>query len=180
MNRFATFAATALAATGIAFAPAPASALEGNDLAKIIAGVAVAGIIAKAIDNKNDKKRDARAAAAQKKEFGRFGTTNDRYRDAPRSIEGTIRPYRQDDWGRKGPKFGKGYKQQALPRQCLLTVETGRGDRLAYGSYCLNQNYRFANKLPTSCETAVRTPRGIRTVYGARCLSQDGWRVAGR
>lgn len=177
MNRFATIAATALAAAGIGLAPAPAAALEGNDLAKIIAGIAVAGIVAKAIDNRNDKKKAARTTTAT--EFGRFGSSTDRYRDNSRTIEGTIRPYRQDD-NRHGPKFGKGYKQQALPEQCLLRVETDRGSRLAYGSLCLDRTYKFANRLPASCETAVRTPRGIRTVYGARCLSQDGWRVAGR
>lgn len=177
MKRIATLAATALAAAGIAVTPVPASALEGNDLAKIVAGIAVVGIIAKAIDNKNDRKETERAATTT--DFGRFGSSGSRYNDGRRSIEGTIRPYRRDEEGH-GPKFGKGYKQQALPEQCLLTVETGRGDRLAYGTRCLDRNFRFASKLPASCETAVRTPRGIRTVYGARCLSRDGWRVAGR
>lgn len=174
MNRIASIAAAALAATGIALAPVPAAAADGEDLAKIIAGLAVAGIIAKAIDDRKDRKRAKSTATAN--QFPRFGSIEDRDR---RVIDGRIRRYDEDDY-RGGPKFGRGYKQQALPEQCLVTVETGRGDRLAYGAHCLDRLYRFADKLPRSCETVVRTPRGFRTVFGARCLARDGWRVAGR
>lgn len=179
MNRFTTFAAATLAAAGIVFAPAPASAADSQDIAKILAGIAVAGIVAKAIDNRRDDRKEAeRAATATATEFGRFGTSRDRYEDDRRSIEGTIRPYRREEH-RDGPKFGKGYKKQPLPEQCLVRVDTGRGERLAYGAHCLDRSYRFADKLPGSCETVVRTPRGLRTVYGARCLEREGWRVAG-
>ena len=173
MNRLASIAAAALAAAGIAFAPAPAAA-DADDIAKIIAGIAVAGIIAKAIDDRKDRKRAARASTSN--DFPRFGSIEDRNR---RVIDGRIRPYHRDD-DRHGPKFGRGYKRQALPEQCLLTVETARGDRLAYGARCLDRRFKFADKLPRACETAVRTPRGFRNVYGARCLARDGWRVAGR
>lgn len=173
MNRLASITAAAFAAAGIAFAPAPAAA-DGDDIAKIIAGIAVAGIIAKAIDDRKDRKRAKRAATAT--EFPRFGSIEDRDR---RIIDGRIRRYDEDDF-RHGPKPGRGYKQLALPERCLLTVETARGDRLAYGARCLDRRYKFANKLPSSCETVVRTPRGFREVYGARCLRRDGWRVAGR
>lgn len=174
MNRIASIAAAAFAAAGIALAPAPASAANGDDIAKIVAGIAVAGIIAKAIDNRNDRKRASSSVSAN--QFPRLGSIDDHDR---RVIDGRIRPYNEDDF-RHGPKAGRGYKQQALPEQCLLTVETGRGDRLAYGARCLDRRYRFADKLPQACETVVRTPRGFREVYGARCLARDGWRVAGR
>lgn len=173
MNRFASITAAAIAAAGIAITPAPAAAADGQDIAKIIAGIAVAGIIAKAIDDRKDRKEAARAETVT--EFGRFGSGQ----DSRRVIDGSIRPFHGDDDGR-GPKFGRGYKQQALPEQCLVTVETGRGDRLAYGAHCLDRRYKFADKLPSACETVVRTPRGFRSVYGARCLARDGWRVAGR
>ena len=172
MNRIATITATALAAVGIAMAPAAA---DGDDIAKIIAGLAVAGIIAKAIDDRRDKKRAERAAAAKAAEFPRLGTGN----KGRRTIDGTIRPYHRDD-DQRWPKLRAGYKRKALPDRCLLTVETARGNRLAYGAHCLDRRYRHANKLPRACETVVRTPRGFRTVYGARCLARDGWRVAHR
>ncbi|WP_413719076.1 hypothetical protein [Silicimonas sp. MF1-12-2] len=173
MNRFAALAVGVVAAAGIAFTPAPAAAADGKDIAKIIAGIAVVGIIAKAIDDRKDRKEASRAATGT--DFGRLGSGDDRRR----TIDGTIRPYHRDQ-DRHGPKPGRGYKQLALPEQCLVTVETGRGDRLAYGARCLDRRYKFASKLPQSCETVVRTPRGFRTVYGARCLARDGWRVAGR
>lgn len=176
MNRFTSFAAAALAATGIAFAPAPAAAASPEDIAKILAGIAIVGIIAKTVDDRNDRKKAARTEAA---EFPRWTSRDDRYHGDRRIIDGTIRPYHgfNDRWG---PKAGRGYKKQALPEQCLLRVETERGTRLAYGARCLDRTYRFADKLPQSCETVVRTRRGLRTVYGARCLERDGWRVARR
>lgn len=174
MNRLASIAAAAVAATGIALAPAPATAADGNDIAKIIAGIAVAGIIAKAIDDRKDRKRaESRATSNQ---FPRFGSIEDRDR---RVIDGRIRPYDPYDY-RHGPKDGRGYKKQALPEQCLLTVETARGDRLAYDARCLGHRFKYADRLPQVCETAVRTPRGFRTVFGARCLDREGWRVASR
>ena len=166
-----TLATAAIAAASIALTPNQASA-DGDDIAKIIAGLAVAGIFAKAIDNRKDRKEAERAAAA---EASRYGRTY----DGRRIIEGTIEPYRLNDVQR-GPKFNRGYKQLALPDRCLRTVETARGDRLAYGARCLDRRYRHADKLPRSCETVVRTPRGFRTVYGARCLRRDGWVVARR
>lgn len=171
MNRIASIAAAAFAATGIALAPTPAAA-DNNDLARIIAGIAVAGIIAKAVDDRKDRKR-AQVASSQ---YSRFGSLDEGGR---RVIDGTIRPYRRNDYGH-GPKVGRGYNQQALPERCLLTVETERGSRLAYSALCLDRTYKFASKLPSSCETVVRTPRGYRDVFGAQCLARDGWRVAGR
>ena len=173
MKRLATFAAAALAATSISLAPTPAAA-DAEDVAKIIAGLAVAGIIAKAIDDRKDRKRAATAT-----EYSRFGSRYDNYYDGRRTIDGTIRPYHQDDY-KRGPKSKRGYKKHALPKRCLLTVDTGRGSRLAYGARCLDRRYKFASKLPRRCETVVRTPRGFRTVFGARCLRRDGWQVARR
>lgn len=179
MIRLAHFATTTVAALGIAIAPVPAAA-DSDDLAKILAGIVVTGIIAKAIDDRNDEK--SRKRSGTRTEYGRFGTSDGRYRerDRRRVIEGRITPYDREDGKRHGPKDGRGYKKQALPEQCLLRVETARGDRLAYGARCLDQRYKFSSKLPSACETVVRTRRGYRAVYGAHCLARDGWRVARR
>ena len=170
MKSLSTMTAAALAAVGIAFTPAPASA-DGEDIAKIIAGLAVAGIIAKAIDDRNDR-------GSAIKSHGDVLRYDDRYTDRRRVIDGKVYRYHRDD--RRGPKAGRGYKKHALPDRCLLWVETSRGKRLAYGQRCLNRHYKFANKLPERCETVIRTNRGFRPVFGARCLRRDGWRVAGR
>ncbi|NND20162.1 MAG: hypothetical protein HKN98_16445 [Silicimonas sp.] len=176
MNSITTFAATAFAAAGIALTPAPAAA-DGDDIAKIIAGLAVAGIVAKAIDDRKDRKRARREAEQRVQNFGRFGDGDGIRHDNRRIIDGKIRRHDRDD-GRA--RFGPGYKRVALPDRCLVTVETARGDRLAYGARCLNRNFRHAGKLPSGCETVVRTRRGFRTVYGARCLERDGWQVLAR
>ena len=93
-----------------------------------------------------------------------------------RGYRGTIRPYKP--YRSHGKRHG--IKKRPLPDRCLRWVNTGRGDRLAYGARCLNRNYRHASKLPRRCETLIRTNRGYRAVYGARCLARDGWRVARR
>lgn len=173
MKNIATLAATAFAAAGIALTPAPAAA-DGDDIAKIIAGLAVAGIVAKAIDDRRDRKRARREAEQRAQSFGRFGDGKGIHHDGRRVIDGKIRRHDRED---RRARFGPGFKRVALPDRCLLTVETARGDRLAYGARCLNRHYRHASKLPTDCETVVRTPRGFRTVYGARCLKRDGWQV---
>jgi hypothetical protein len=175
MKRIASLTASALAAISLSLTPGTASA-DTDDLAKIIAGIAVVGIIAKAIDNRNDRKNNVyRDDAIGAGRLGRIddGVRYDRY-GRP------IYDGRRDRDNHKGPKDRRGYKKQALPRQCLSVIETPRGDRQVYSAQCLNRNYRFADKLPESCETVVRTSRGYRTVYGVRCLARDGWRVAGR
>lgn len=177
MNRIATIAATAFAAAGIALTPTPAAA-DGEDIAKIIAGLAVAGIVAKAIDDRRDRKRARQQAEQQAQSFGRFGDGSGYYHNNRRVIDGNVRRY--DPQQRRRQSFGPGYKRLALPDRCLRTVETARGDRRAYGARCLDRRFKHARKLPSHCETVVRTDRGFRTVYGARCLRRDGWNVLSR
>ena len=156
-----------LAIAGSLFTAAPARA-DGEDIAKVIAGIAAIAIIAKAIDNRKD--RDNVTTVGSR----RLGSV-DQY-DGRRIIDGTIRRHEN----RRGPKARRGYKKQRLPQACLRVVETRRGDKLVYGSRCLNRKFKFASKLPDRCETLVRTGRGFRSVFGARCLRRDGWKVARR
>ena len=145
---------------------------DNEDLAKAIVGIAAVAIIAKVLDDRKDRRREATATVGA----SRLGFV-ERSRDdhGRQGVRNTIRPF-----DRHGPKAGRGYTKTPLPRSCLRVVETGRRDRLAYGGRCLNRNFRFVSKLPDRCETAVRTNRGFRTVYGARCLERDGWKVARR
>lgn len=161
--------ATAILGLALATTTAAPVKAESNDLAKAVLGIAAVAIIAKSIDDRNDRRREAKATVGA----SRLGSV-DRHHDG-RELRGTVRPFNGF-----GPKAGRGYKKSPLPQSCLRIVDKGRRDRLAYGARCLDQNYRFASKLPARCETAVRTPRGLRTVYGARCLERDGWIVARR
>ncbi|MXQ08079.1 hypothetical protein GQ651_09510 [Alphaproteobacteria bacterium GH1-50] len=157
----------ALMASGVLMVPAPASA-DAEDVARALVGIAAVGIIAKAIDDRKDR-REEQTKAAERHQF-RLGPVE----QTGRHIEGRIRPYDQP----RGKKLG--VKKRPLPQECLRWVETARGDRLAYGARCLNRNYRHVRHLPDQCHTLVRTPRGLREVYGARCLEREGWRVARR
>lgn len=163
----------AIAAIGLLTQPQQASAAEGDDIARALVGIATLAIIAKAVDDRKDRKKKAttqRWRAEQTQGAARFGS-----RDNRRIIDGRVLPF-----GEK-PRAGKrGYKKHALPRQCLRTVETRRGNRPAYAARCLDRTYKFARRLPQSCEALIRTRRGVQAVYGARCLQRDGWNVARR
>ena len=166
MNRMIA-TVTSLALTSAVLLPAPAQA-DGDDLARALAGIVAVGIIAKAIDSRSDRSRETARA-------GRLGSIEQTYYYNGRVIDGEIRDYKASR-----PKATRGYKKLPLPKSCLRWIETRRGDRLAYGSQCLDRRFKHAKKLPDHCETAVRTSRGFRTVYGATCLGRDGWVVARR
>ena len=168
MKLFAT-AILGLVLAGAAVTPAQA---DSDDLARAVLGIATVAIIAKAIDDRNDRRKDTVPIVGA----SRLGSAEQSYgHNNRREIDSRAKSY-----NRHGPKAGRGYKKRALPQACLRVVETGRGDRLAYGARCLDRNYRFASRLPDRCETAVRTNRGVRTVFGARCLRREGWSVARR
>lgn len=170
MTRFANLAVSAATALSIALAPAQANAApDGEDIARGLAGLLVLGIVAKAASDRNDRRTRSRTVTNNRNVY-EFDSIDNRNR---RIIEGDLR--RID-----GPKRGRGYKKARLPDRCLRIVDTGRRDRLVYGSRCLNRSFKHASKLPDRCERLVRTRRGLRTVYAARCLARDGWRVARR
>ena len=176
MTGFGKLAIAAAAAISLAAAPMAASAAPDNeDIARTLAGLAILGIVAKAASDR--KERRSSVSRDSNVDYGRIEDDQyyDRFDDR-RVIRGEID---RGDY-RRGPKDARGYKRAALPERCLLNVDTGRRDFLAYGSRCLQRNYKFARKLPQDCEWQVRTDRGIRNVYDARCLRRDGWRVAGR
>lgn len=169
MTRFTKLALSVATAASLAVTPIPATAgPDGEDIARALAGLAVLGIVASAVNNR-DKKRKQQAATSNLP-LGTYGSI-DNHR-GNRIIHGDLR--------RPGHGSRQSVKQKRLPDQCLLIVDTNRGARYVYGNRCLNRNYQYAGQLPRNCLREVRTSRGVRTVYGARCLASDGWRVAQR
>lgn len=168
MTRMKNLTIAAFTALGLTLAPAQVSA-DAEDVAKVVVGVAVLGLIAKSISDRNDR-QDQTVTTTQ---FGRVNSLDDR--SGTRIIRGNIR--RPGDVQRN--KVAK-FKRRALPEQCLQILDTARRDRLVYSQRCVNRNYKYASRLPENCLRQVRTNRGSRTVYLARCLSRDGWRVASR
>ncbi len=152
----------------MSLAMTPVSASANEDLAKVLAGLAVLGITAKIIDDRKDRRRNTVTTSRT----SRFDTIEgDR-----RIIRGDLRRPDQN----RALRNTRPARKKPLPDRCLRILDTDRGDRFVYGERCLNRNYVYANRLPDRCERLVRTDRGLRTVYGARCLARDGWKVARR
>ncbi len=169
MIRIAKTAIAGLTALSLSLAPVPAVAdPDGEDIARVLAGLAVLGIIAAAANDRNDRKK---RNAARQAHSGRHGSIE--HGLPHRVIEGDIRRP-----GERAPK-GNRFRRAALPDRCLRIVSTSRGDRAVYGARCLQRNYVHVNHLPDRCRLQVRTNNRTRIVYGARCLQRDGWRVAG-
>lgn len=169
MKQFKTLAVSAVTAFGISLTPVPAAA-DGNDVAKVIGGLAVLGIIATVLDDRND--RNDRVEVGRQGQFRNSNVFNNRSNGVTR----TLRRNNRVVFNNRRAQF----KRRALPQRCLRSVDTRRGDRLVYGNRCLNNNFKFASRLPSHCRTTIQTRQGTRWVYGARCLSRDGWRVATR
>lgn len=161
MSRFFKLALVGATSLSLAFTPVTASAgSNGEDLAKALAGLAVLGIVAKAIDDRKDRRKRRRAA---KPNHGSI-----EQQPLPKIIDGEIR--------RPGDRLS--YKDHPLPDRCLRVVDTAKGAQEVYAGQCLNRRYAYAHKLPQHCERLVRTYDGLRTVYASRCLASKGWLVA--
>lgn len=168
MTRFFKFALSGLTAFSLSIAPLPAAAdPDGEDIAKVLAGLAVLGIIATAANDRQTDRKKASSLPAAGKSYGSI--EDDRF---PRTIDGKIR--------RPGERYGgKGARRNPLPDRCVRFVTTNRIDRPVYDARCLSKTYAYVNRLPDRCRLHVRTGNRVRDVYGAHCLRRDGWQVAG-
>ena len=174
MNKFVVSAVVSLGLLLPFGSAVQAGEFDRNDVARALLGVAAVAIIAKAIDDRNDRKDAARSRSSHHAGSG-FNEFVNGSASGVRVIDGRIRDGRIVS---PASRAHRGFKQLPLPASCNVIVETRYGDRAAYSRSCLDRHYKFASKLPGACETLVRTPRGYRAVYGARCLDRDGWKVA--
>lgn len=150
------------AALGLAaFAPAPAMARDNDnrDLERAIAAILGVAIVGKIIHDKN--KRDDRKDRDRKKR-----------RDVSKPLDRGWEPHV------KPRPLPKRVNTRLLPRQCFRTFSTNRGKYRAFGNRCLQNNFRFADRLPHHCKTRIRTNDGPRRVFEARCLRDAGYRLA--
>lgn len=65
--------------------------------------------------------------------------------------------------------------RRVLPSECLTTVDTRRGEVRLFGNRCLQENYRYANRLPSECRITVEGRRHTRVGYVPRCLRDRGY-----
>lgn len=125
-------------ALSLAFQPAPAvAAPDGEDYAKILLGLAVAGIIAKKIqDDREDRAREE-AARRQPPPIHdphphRRGELPARCAFDARTDYGWATVYGRQCLQRSGVRV------ERLPRECSLRIRTDRGNRQAYDAQCLS------------------------------------------
>lgn len=143
-----------LAAGLIATAPAAPARADAQEIAGVLAGVVTLGLIAKAINDRNERER-ARPAQTTRSE-------------APR----------HDTWRPLGTQGQR--KAQSLPDRCLTDVGWGGPAPDAYDRQCLQKTFAYADRLPRHCEWKTRTADGWRSVYGVECLSRAGFRIEDR
>ncbi|MGR3436251.1 MAG: hypothetical protein ACU0CO_15400 [Shimia sp.] len=62
-----------------------------------------------------------------------------------------------------------------LPRGCIFTMHTSKGQRTFFGQNCLNRHYRHAHRLPQACHRSHWTSKGWRYGYGRKCLRNHGY-----
>jgi hypothetical protein len=62
-----------------------------------------------------------------------------------------------------------------LPGECLTTVNARRGEVRMFTQRCLQENYRYANRLPNECRISVNGRSHTRVGYDPRCLRDYGY-----
>ena len=170
--------AAALALSPVGAAPARA---DGEDLAKVLAGLAGLYFVGRAVNQ-------------QRIEAGRD--------PLPWNIPGWgngNRPGNGRGWGNgngqgngwgdgdapgwdngygNGNGWGSGYGTQrpALPSYCIRNVDTRGGLVRGYDAECLEQALP-RERLPRSCEVRVEARRGSYDLYRSSCLAQAGYRM---
>jgi hypothetical protein len=143
-----------LAAGLFATTPVAPARADAQEVAGVVAGVVALGLIARAINQRNE------AAKAQAAEVTRDRTL---VHDAWQPWTPDARP----DTRRSQARL--------LPEACRIRVNGGGPDQFAYERQCLTRTYAHRKALPAHCEWKTRTDRGWRSVYGERCLARAGY-----
>ena len=65
--------------------------------------------------------------------------------------------------------------RRVLPFECFRRVDTRNGRIGVFGKRCLNNNYRFADRLPQRCLVHVPIRDRFRPAYRAQCLRNAGF-----
>lgn len=171
----ATIVAASVALTVLGAVPARA---DQKDTARAVAAIVGLAIVGKLVHDRKKEKEQERAAAARAREVARQQEAADRYHytaPLPRSERG----HRQGQGPRPRP-LPQRVDRKLLPQECFRGFETAYGTHLMFGRRCLENNYRFANRLPQTCAERIRTIHGFRRGYDARCLRRAGYSLARR
>lgn len=93
------------------------------------------------------------------------------------TVSGAI-PQRGIDFGVRTESSSSATPRRAVvPARCRVTLQSASGERAAYSSACLQQNFSQSGSLPGSCETSLDTADGRQGFFDATCLRDAGWRT---
>lgn len=139
--------AASIAITGFSAAPARAD----EDVAKIIAGLAVLGILGAAINRDRHRNNHVTRAPA-----------NPVYvHPQPRPLPPRVARY-------------------DLPGKCLRNFPAFQNGKNLMGQKCLQKNYRHANSLPQHCRVTFWNGRHHKNAFKPQCLHRNGYRIVQR
>lgn len=161
-RRKLTAAIAALAMIGATVTSAPARAAEGDDLARALAAIAALAIIAKAIDDRDDRPA---------------------YRPPvhPPHVPPHVPPHRPPYWPPHHPPHPHPpyHDIRVLPGSCrVAVVAPDRRREVYYLGDCLRRAGLY--DLPRVCASEVRMNGTRSLVYRDRCLFDRGYRAAYR
>ncbi|MVO16452.1 hypothetical protein [Parasedimentitalea huanghaiensis] len=139
--------ATSIAITGFSAAPARAD----ENVAKILTGLAVLGIIGVAINK--DRKRNRTVT--------RTIVDPEPVYPKPRPLPPRVSRY-------------------DLPAHCLRFFPAYKDGRNLMGQKCLRKNYHHSKALPQHCRVTFWNGRRHKNAYRPHCLRQKGYRIVRR
>lgn len=151
----------ALASASIALSPIAATPARAanDDLAKILGGLALLGVVGAVIESKRKDPPPVTRAPSHPVTPPRAG------RDESQRAEERERDRRHG-------------RAEQLPGQCRVLVPTRQGTTVLYDRPCLESRMRRADRLPRQCLAWSAGRRGGPGHYDAACLRRAGWSEA--
>ncbi len=149
-----TMIAGLAAASLVLVTPAQAARIDGDEIGKLVFGIAVVAAVNSILDN-----RRADQAEATEVHHNRWQDPTPRRNNANR-------------WS----DLNQRTNSRVIPHECMRRVETRFGIQRMFGRRCLERNYTFVNSLPDRCAVRVYTDHGPRRGFDPLCLREQGYR----
>ncbi|MFW8593678.1 hypothetical protein [Cribrihabitans neustonicus] len=142
--------AVSLAITGFSAAPARAN----EDVAKVLAGLALLGIIGAVINDRKDDHHSVSRAYTAEPQYGHGG-----HHYNPKPLPQTFRKY-------------------DLPARCLRHFPAYSSRHALVGQGCLDRHYGYkAHSLPQSCRVTFWNGKRHKSAFKPHCLRDRGYRL---
>ncbi|PUB15673.1 hypothetical protein [Yoonia sediminilitoris] len=149
-----------IAAISLTFAaPGQAVAIERNDAAALLLGVAAIAALKGGQLQLNQREAEP---AQQINDWSRLNHSS--------------RANRQNRWSNQHRRHSAHENGRVVPYRCMRAVETRFGIHRMFGRRCLERNYRHVQSLPQRCAVRVYSNNGPRRGFDPLCLREQGYR----